>query len=205
VALCPEGIDRCECANKNNTFTKGPFDYDEDPIGVSLEQLTCAPDFCYCKDTPTVRRDGRPAELAALMDLCPRHMMHRCLCHDNSIVKFPFDMTSVFFTCRPKKCKCIGDSKPKKLTGMGCKNGGMPWCPYTNKRQTDSVCRNGDPMYMNGVLKYREEFRSDCICKDGFSPRCRETNSWKKCPDGEDYDPSADPWGGYAQRCDNNY
>ena len=59
-----------------------------------------------CQDTPTVRRDGRPAELAALMDLCPRHMMHRCLCHDNSIVKFPFDMTSVFFTCRPKKVSC---------------------------------------------------------------------------------------------------
>ena len=47
---------------------------------------------------------------------------------------------------------------------MGCKNGGMPWCPYTNKRQTDSVCRNGDPMYMNGVLKYREEFRSGTNC-----------------------------------------
>ena len=88
---------------------------------------------------------------------------------------------------------------------MGCKKGGMPWCPPTDKRQTDSVCRDGTPMYMNEVLKYRESFRSDCICKDGFSPRCRETNSWKKCPDGSDYDPSFDPWGGYAQRCDNDY
>ena len=162
------------------------------------------------------------------MDLCPRHKMSRCLCHDNKVVKFPFDMTTIFFTCRPKKvsfrqvlqfneclkrlkcefflqCKCLGDNRPKKLTGMGCKKGGMPWCPPTDKRQTDSVCRDGTPMYMNEVLKYRTEFRSDCICKDGFSPRCRETNSWKKCPDGEDYDPSADPWGGYAQRCDNNY
>ena len=49
LALCPEGIDRCECANKNNTFTTGPFNYTADPVGVSLEQLTCAPDFCYCK------------------------------------------------------------------------------------------------------------------------------------------------------------
>ena len=49
LALCPKGIDRCECANKNNTFTTGPFDFDADPIAVTLEQLTCAPDFCYCK------------------------------------------------------------------------------------------------------------------------------------------------------------
>ena len=103
------------------------------------------------------------------------------------------------------KCKCVGDDRPKKLTGMGCKSGGMPWCPPTSKRQTDSVCRDGTPMYMNEVLKYRTEFRTDCICKDGFSPRCRETNSWKKCPDGTDYDPSFDPWGGYAQRCNNDY
>ena len=47
--LCPEGIERCECANKENTFTTGPFNFTADPIGVSLEQLTCAPDFCYCK------------------------------------------------------------------------------------------------------------------------------------------------------------
>merc|ERR1712117_900776 len=101
--LCPEGIERCECANKENTFTTGPFNFTADPIGVSLEQLTCAPDFCYCKDTPTIRRDGRPIEVKALMDLCPRHKMDRCLCHDNKIVKFPFDMTTVFFDCRPKK------------------------------------------------------------------------------------------------------
>ena len=130
---------------------------------------------CNCQDTPTIRRDGRPIEVKALMDLCPRHKMDRCLCHDNKIVKFPFDMTTVFFDCRPKKvsskatfsnmgkfesglffqCKCVGDDKPKKVTGIGCKNGGYPWCPYTNKRQTDSVCRDGTPMYMNDVLTYR--------------------------------------------------
>ena len=49
LKLCPGGIDRCECANKNETFTQGPFDFDKDPIGVSLMQLTCNPDFCYCK------------------------------------------------------------------------------------------------------------------------------------------------------------
>ena len=56
-----------------------------------------------CQDTPTIRRDGRPTEVRALMDLCPRHKMSRCLCHDNKVVKFPFDMTTIFFTCRPKK------------------------------------------------------------------------------------------------------
>ena len=105
LSLCPEGIDRCECANKNNTISHGPFHFLRDPIGVSLEQLTCSPDFCYCKDTPTVRRDARTEEQKALFDLCPRHKMSRCLCHDNTVVKFPFDLSTIFFTCRPKKVR----------------------------------------------------------------------------------------------------
>ena len=103
------------------------------------------------------------------------------------------------------QCKCVGDSKPKLVTGFGCKKGGMPWCPPNDKPVTDSVCRDGTPMYMNDVIKWRAAFRTDCICKDGYSPRCRETNKWKPCPDGSAYDPSYNPWGGYAQKCDNNY
>ena len=92
----------------------------------------------------------------------------------------------------------MGDNKAKKVTGLGCKNGGMAWCPHSNGTQTDVVCRDGTPMPMNDVLEYRAAFRSDCLCQDGFSPRCRETNSSKKCPDGSDYDPSVEP---YTRRC----
>ena len=92
----------------------------------------------------------------------------------------------------------MGDNKAKKVTGLGCNNGGMAWCPQSNGTQTDVVCRDGTPMPMNDVLEYRAAFRSDCLCKDGFSPRCRETNSSKKCPDGSDYDPSSEP---YTQKC----
>ena len=65
--------------------------------------LEFEPSTEFPQDSPTIRRDGRPTEVRAVMDLCPRHMMSRCLCHDNKVVKFPFDMTTLLFTCRPKK------------------------------------------------------------------------------------------------------
>ena len=60
-------------------------------------------DFCYCKDAPDVERDTRPPDFSAVFALCPRGKMSRCLCHDNKVVKFPFDMTTLLTTCRPKR------------------------------------------------------------------------------------------------------
>jgi hypothetical protein len=48
----------------------------------------------------------RPPELAAVMDLCPRNEMSRCLCHDNKKVNFPFDVATFFVECRPKRVSC---------------------------------------------------------------------------------------------------
>ena len=101
--LCPTGIDRCHCLNKIGNYTTGPFYYDEDPVGSVVTYVGCNPDFCYCKDSPDVRRDSRPRELSAVMDLCPVGEMDRCLCHDNSVIHFPFDMAQFFFHCRPKR------------------------------------------------------------------------------------------------------
>ena len=88
---------------KNGTYVKGPFYYDEDPVGSVVTYVGCNPDFCYCKDSPTVVRDSRPIELAAVMDLCPVGEMDRCLCHDNEVANFPFDMATFFFECRPRR------------------------------------------------------------------------------------------------------
>ena len=101
--LCPSGIDRCHCLNKIGNYTTGPFYYDEDPVGSVVTYVGCNPDFCYCKDSPDVRKDSRPRELAAVMDLCPVGEMDRCLCIDNSVIHFPFDMATFFFNCRPKR------------------------------------------------------------------------------------------------------
>ena len=60
-------------------------------------------DFCYCKDTPAVERDTMPRDFSALFALCPRGKMSRCLCHDNKVVRFPFDPTTLFSVCRPKR------------------------------------------------------------------------------------------------------
>ena len=124
---CPEGIDHCHCLNKPGTIAKGSLYFDEDPIQASITHVTCVPgtqhlvvhiisiiiytylnphtDFCYCKDTPTIERDTKPPVFSKIMNLCPRGEMDRCLCHDDTVVKFPFDPTTLFDKCRPKRVR----------------------------------------------------------------------------------------------------
>merc|ERR1712012_355687 len=96
-------IERCHCLYKDGTYEKGPFYYDENPLESVVVYVGCNPDYCYCKKNPTEARDTRPLELKAVMDLCPKNEMSRCLCADKTVVKFPFDMSTFFFDCRPTK------------------------------------------------------------------------------------------------------
>ena len=93
---------------KSGSYEKGPFYYDENPLESVVVYVGCNPDICYCKKSPTVERDTRPRELKAVVDLCPANKMARCLCADKSVVKFPFDMSTFFFDCRPTKVSCNG-------------------------------------------------------------------------------------------------
>ena len=90
----------------------------------------------------------------------------------------------------------------KKHTGVGCSNGGIPWCPYTSKPRSDLVCQNGTAISVNDIVRYMNALRSDCLCSDGFAPRCRADGRLQTCPDGSDFDPASKPWQGYAHRCD---
>ncbi len=107
--LCPDGAERCHCSFKNGTYVSGrSLYYDEDPVAATLTYVTCNPDFCSCKGPePEVEHDLRPIEFAAVMDLCPRGTMSRCLCHDNTVAKFPFDMETFLTNCRPKRVSAV--------------------------------------------------------------------------------------------------
>ena len=51
--------------------------------------------------------------------------------------------------------------------------------------------------------RYMNAWRSDCICPDGFAPRCRANGRLLTCPDGSDFDPNlGEPYQGYTHRCD---
>ena len=106
------------------------------------------------------------------------------------------------------QCKCVGDSSVKKLTGLGCVGGGLPYCPDTKVVQSGKICRDGTALYFNDVVRYRTLGKlgytegQSCICKDGFAPKCRVGGEVEKCPDGTDFDPSFEPWGGYLNRCE---
>ena len=73
-------------------------------LGVSWGTCTqLAATSGRCEDAPDVEVDVRMYEMAVIMDLCPRNRMSRCLCHDNTVMKAPFDLQSFYFQCRPKK------------------------------------------------------------------------------------------------------
>ena len=42
-AVCPSGIEKCECMNAPGTYTNGPFDPSEDLLGVLLTIAGCGP------------------------------------------------------------------------------------------------------------------------------------------------------------------
>ena len=42
-AACPSGFDKCECMHAPGTFTDGPFNPNEDPIGAMINFVGCAP------------------------------------------------------------------------------------------------------------------------------------------------------------------
>ena len=101
---------------KDGTYETGPFYYDESPLESVVVYVGCNPDFCYCKKKPTEAKDTRPLELRAVMDLCPANQMSRCLCApdkegNKEVVKFPFDMSTLFFDCRPTKVRMLSDKE----------------------------------------------------------------------------------------------
>lgn len=197
--VCPSGIDKCHCLYKNGTYVTGPFYYDEDPVGSVVTYVGCNPDFCYCKDSPKVARDARPIELAAVMDLCPAGEMDRCLCHDNAVANFPFDMATFFFECRPRRCKCKNDKKVKKVTALGCADGGIPYCP--NIVDKHYFCKDGSKVFLNQLLEYQRDGQEGCICKDGIAPRCSNTGDLVQCPDGSHIDLSFGKPGNFLDGC----
>merc|ERR1711879_861661 len=100
---------------------------------------------------------------------------------DKTVVKFPFDMSTFFFDCRPTKCKCTKEEEPRKVTELGCPNGGTPHCPKMK-----------EPTFAG---------KDECICADGVAPKCEDTNEYLKCPDGADYDLKLGNPGAYLSQC----
>jgi hypothetical protein len=88
----------------DGSSVEGPFDYTEEALQSALVYLTCNPDFCKCKGS-NKEVDVRPEEMKNVMDTCPRGKMNRCLCHDNEVAKFPFDIRTFYFDCRPKRVR----------------------------------------------------------------------------------------------------
>jgi len=193
-AACPTGIDKCECMHAPGTFTNGPFNPREDPIGAMINFVGCAPGYCFCKDSPEKELDVRPQFFRAIQDLCPRHKLDRCLCKDGKLkTKAPFDVMKAY-TCQPKKCKCKGSNKVKIQQEFGCPNGGLSSCPKLD----DLYCKDGTHLSPNNVMQWRmknarerwnaKKPRRFCACPDGIMPRCRETGKHVECPNGEDVD-----------------
>ncbi len=87
----------------------------------------------------------------------------------------------------------------KKVTGLGCKEGGTPFCPNTTDKEY--FCKDGSKVFINHLLKYQLAERTDCICADGIAPRCRKTGEQVVCPDGAPIDFSIGKPGNFLDGC----
>merc|ERR1739844_655355 len=175
--FCPSGIDRCECVHAPGNFTKGPISFKDDLLGSLITFVGCNPGFCFCKDAPNVEVDIREHMLRAVMDLCPRGEMDRCLCVDNRKIIWPFTMSDVI-SCSPRKCKCKGSNKPKAMTAFGCAQGGSPRCA-----EDKFICKDGISRDINDVMKRYIDFgETGCSCPDGNLFKCIATGEFPVCP-----------------------
>jgi len=176
----------CHCLNSPGTYVDGPFSsYDADPLAAVLIYAGCNPDFCTCAKDPEKELDSRPRELSTILDVCPRGQIDRCLCHDNQVVHFPFDMQEFLFRCRPKKCKCSDSKRPLPITGFGCAGGGFPYC---RAAKDDFFCQDGQQLTQMHFVRAQFEGRTGCICGDGKTPLCRSEGNPPRCPDGSKID-----------------
>ena len=82
------------------------------------------------------------------------------------------------------QCKCNGSKKVQKVTKIGCKQGGFPYCPRPN----NNYCKDGTNLTRDIFFANKLDGHKGCICKDGIMPKCKDTNDYIKCPDGNDID-----------------
>ena len=102
--------------NAPGTFSKGPFNPEENLLGAIITHLGCNPSYCYCKDDPEKEIDLRPQVFSSFLDLCPRNELNRCLCSDGKTkMNAPFDIVTTML-CQPKRCKCNGSDKGLKYS-----------------------------------------------------------------------------------------
>ena len=67
------------------------------------------------------------------------------------------------------QCKCKSEAQPKKVTGLGCAQGGTPYCP--DVKEPTFVCKDGTKFSRNDVLRHQAAGRDECVCADGVMPR----------------------------------
>ena len=101
----------------------------------------------------------------------------------------------------PFQCKCVEATQPRKVTSLGCAQGGTPSCPDI-KEPTNLVCRDGTMFSRNDVLRNQAQAEESCICPDGIMPKCQNTKDHLKCPDGSDFDLNIGNPGPYVSLCE---
>ncbi len=92
----------CTCSHAPGVAVDGPFDANADLLGAGLVYGGCNPDYCKCRGSGE-EKDVQMEEMRKVMGTCPRNKMSRCLCHNNEVAKFPFNLEVFYFECRPKK------------------------------------------------------------------------------------------------------
>jgi len=184
----------CTCDRREAPF-EGPFSFD------NLEEIVkeCLPNVCTCADGSTRKTLTRVRPLLDMKAMCGGELPESCLCDDGETrlemdddMPFPAMLMAVMKECKPRSCRCDDDSEEVPFTTFGCAAGGPPNCVVEGAK--GKLLCDGEVLSLKKLAAARAS--GECVCENGVTPVCDNTDDIPKCWDGSNPDPDL---GGVAQ------
>ena len=99
---CPKGVVSCQCDSAPGTSVSENLFMEDGFLNALVTYSGCSPGLCTCKGEPDYEVNIRPAQLKAVLRVCPDGELDRCLCKDNSKIVYPWSLLELTL-CKPKK------------------------------------------------------------------------------------------------------
>jgi len=184
----------CTCDRREEPL-EGPFTFD------NLEEIVkeCLPNICTCADGSERKTLTRVRPLLDMKEMCGGKLPESCTCDDGESrveldgeMPFPAMLKAVMKDCKPRSCLCEEGKEEVPFTTFGCAAGGPPNC--ISEGEKGKLLCDGEVLSLKKLAKARAS--GECVCDNGVTPVCSNTEDIPKCWDGSSPDPDL---GGISQ------
>jgi len=184
----------CTCDRREEPL-EGPFTFD------NLEEIVkeCLPNICTCADGSERKTLTRVRPLLDMKEMCGGKLPESCTCDDGESrveldgeMPFPAMLKAVMKDCKPRSCLCEEGAEEVPFTTFGCAAGGPPNC--ISEGEKGKLLCDGEVLSLKKLAKARAS--GECVCDNGVTPVCSNTEDIPKCWDGSSPDPDL---GGISQ------